>query len=429
MISNEAKRQAILHWKKLLNFVDANAYSDFYRERFRAAGFDHEKDFATLSDISKIPFLTRADLMTAGDTRLCFVPEEQVEIVAATSGTSSNNPLLAYHVPDPDNMGVYEMNTTRRMLILMHPTRAGHILQRLNRMKLRGLIGDIHNLPMTLMLAARVGIEEVYTTPTLAIMARKYFDQQPELLRRLQCIRLVGEPFTPHKKQLLHQLYPGIEINGRYGSAEADRIAHQCEPQGRTDANEVVYHIIPSSFYYEIVDLESDTEVPRGNKGELVITTFSNLGTPLIRYRTGDLATLHERDCVCGQHGPLLEIHGRVTSDSVRAGGFDFKIEMVDEVMLRLRHIVHSDFEVRIFEDYLNDKPNLRVVLNLSLLPGVSDNRFTRESVIREFQDHWRISPTMSFKTAMSHGLFHSLDVEFIEFPYSAKPIMKIVLN
>lgn len=426
----QINKTTLSKWQKLLHFVDKNNFSDFYHDRFATINFTPEKDFTSLNDITKIPFLTRADLMQAGDNQLCFVPKEQVEIVAATSGTTSNNPLLVCHVPNPDNLGVYQMNTSRRMLVLMHPTRAGHILQRLNRMKLFGLIGDTQNIPMTLTLAARVGIEEIYTTPTLAILMRKYFDNNQEFLSQLKCIRLIGEPYTSRKKALLHELYPGLEINGRYGSAEADRLAQQCEHLGRPSAtNQVFYHTISESFYYEIIDPETKKNLSFGEKGELVITTFSNLGTPLIRYQTGDLATIHQNTCSCNSPEPLLEIHGRVADDSIRAGGFDLKVEMVENPMLRLRHLIKPDFEIYLSEEYVGTRPNLAVELHLSLLEGISETSFIHEEIIREFENHWSISPTMSLKNAINHNLFQPLKVKFVKFPYAAKPIKRILLK
>ncbi len=105
----------------------------------------------------------------------------------------------------------------------------------------------------------------------------------------------------------------GCPVANGYGGRDAGFIAHQC-PEGGM-------HITAEDIIVEIVDKEGAIQRP-GEAGEVVITHLATREFPFVRYKTGDIAVLDDRDCSCGRGLPLLkDIQGRTTDFIVAADG------------------------------------------------------------------------------------------------------------
>lgn len=416
------------NWRNLLDFVDSNKHSNFYRERFQEANFDYKSDFKSLDDVSKLPFLTKAQLLEAGEDNLRFVPEEEVERVSTTSGTTSKKPLILFQARNPKIKDRHN-ESGRRALILFSPLRGGQLLQRARFREQYAILGDIHNIPTSFEIASRMRIDQLFTTPTVAILARKYLDNFPKFAENLKHLRIAGEVLTPEKRRVLQELYPNLTITMSYSSSEQSRMAIQCDHLSDPAITTVMYHPLYYSHYFEIIDPASGEPVPMGERGELVVTNFQNLGSPLIRYRTGDLANFVEQECACGEPGPLLQIWGRVAEDSVRAGGFELRREMLEVPILRLKEFIRNDFEAHISEKFEAGKPSLKIELHLALQTGLLDTPLNKQRVEKEFSDHWRLSPTLSLAQAIKSGLVKEFSVKFVEFPHNAKAIERMILD
>ncbi len=217
-------KDALTKWQELLSFVYDNKRSDFYRRRFDQVEFNPTRDFHSLTDISKIPLLSKSELVDAGAVdKLLFVPEEEVLAISSTSGTTSGTPLTTFLSPSKHATRTKAFSDINRAMIIFAPLRISQVQY---LMQLRGqltLLGDVHNLPATAALAARTGVRSLTLTPSLAILFRKYVEAYPALAMNLECLSLVGEALAPAKKQLLKKLYPGIHLYSTYASSESGR--------------------------------------------------------------------------------------------------------------------------------------------------------------------------------------------------------------
>lgn len=405
-------------WKELLRFAYDNELSSFYKDLYGKTGFDPEKDFISIEDIKKIPTLSKKDLISVPPEQLCFVPQSEVLSVSATSGTTSGTSLLTFQSPSTfaGQATALEHADYGIDMLLFNPIRAGALLYYYNQRKQATILGDIHNLPMSCAIAGQAQVRTITTTPTMAIILKKYIDAQPALAKSLKYLRLGGEVVSASKKEYLRSLYPNLEIFTVYSTSELGRPASQCVHLSRNDA-ETLYHPNYAAYHLEITD------------DELVVTDFSNKATPLIRYRTGDLAKFVDNACPCGAAGPLLLLQGRANRDSVRAGGFEIRRDMIEKPILKLQDIIKADYEVHVYEKYIEEKPFLRLMLNLALNEGIGDTEEAREKIIRTFADELRFSPTMSFRQAMEAGLFAAPEIEFVTFPAKAKATENIILH
>jgi phenylacetate-CoA ligase len=404
-------------WSDLLAFIYTNQHSSFYRGHYTKAGFDPVQDFKGLKDLSVIPCVTKQDLLSVPCEQLRFVPESDVRSISSTSGTTSGTPLLTYYSPTEltEQTLKPEHSDFGTTLLLFGPMRAGSVLHSYHQRNQVAILGDVHNLPASCAFAAHAGVRTITTTPTLAIILKKFIDAQPALAKNLRYLRLGGEVMSPAKKAYLQNLYPGVTLFSVYASSEVGWAAFQCIHLAQEDT--ILYHPNLSGFHIEIVD------------DELVVTDFNNQATPLVRYRTGDRARWMDRTCPCGKPGQLLSLEGRIDYDSIRAGGFEIRRDMIEIPILKLQHLIMGDFEAHVYETYNGEKPSIRMVLRVALQQSTPDSMETKRTIIEEFNRSFRFSPTLSFQQAQEMNLFQPLEIEFVEFPNKAKATQKIILH
>ncbi len=117
----------------------------------------------------------------------------------------------------------------------------------------------------------------------------------------------------PKMREVISRVFDAPVLN-RYGSREVGDIACSCrEADG--------LHVTPLNHYVEILD-EDGTPVPRGEVGQVVVTSLTNRAMPLLRYRIGDMAAISETPCQCGRPWPVLEeVTGRRTDVFVAPDG------------------------------------------------------------------------------------------------------------
>ena len=95
-----------------------------------------------------------------------------------------------------------------------------------------------------------------------------------------------------------------------------------------------VLHVIESAYYAEVIDPATGKSLPTGQLGELVLTTLGRTGSPLLRYRTGDLVKADLQPCSCGRSDLALigGILGR-TDDMIVVRGVNVYPSAVEEII------------------------------------------------------------------------------------------------
>ena len=129
------------------------------------------------------------------------------------------------------------------------------------------------------------------------------------------------------------------------------------------------YHMREHELLIEIVDPESGAAMAPGEIGEVVFTTLTRRGLPLIRYRTGDISRIVPGACPCGS--PLLRlerIHGRI-ADKVA-----LTIAHIDELLFGRPEVI--DFSAR-----LRPTPKPTLQLDIATLPGSGDPQTLRAAI------------------------------------------------
>jgi phenylacetate-CoA ligase len=142
---------------------------------------------------------------------------------------------------------------------------------------------------------------------------------------KLKAIVTTSEVLTETQRTLIEEVF-STRVFNEYGSGELGTVAHECEHGS--------LHLSAENMIVEVLD--GDRPCEPGRVGELVVTELHNLAMPLIRYRTGDFASLSDRPCRCGRTLPVIEnLHGRA----------------YDTIRNRAGRVFHAEFLMYIFEE------------------------------------------------------------------------------
>lgn len=168
-------------------------------------------------------------------------------------------------------------------------------------------------------------------TPTYALHLAEVASMENIDLKTsaVETIIVAGEPggSLPHVRNRITELWNGAKLFDHYGMTEVGPVAYQ-------DPNrEDIMRIIENSYFAEVVNPQTGEPVRSGDVGELVLTPLGRLGSPLLRYRTGDLVKpieIEEKSEI--RMGLEKGILGR-SDDMIVARGVNLYPSAVDDVV------------------------------------------------------------------------------------------------
>jgi phenylacetate-CoA ligase len=187
-------------------------------------------------------------------------------------------------------------------------------------------------------------------TPSYALhLAEVAAREQVDLSRsHVRVIMVAGEAggSIPATREQIQRLWPGARVSDHHGMTEVGAVSYECPAQPCR------LHIIDWAYLAEVIDPETLRPVPIGTPGELVLTTLKRVGSPLLRYRTGDLVKIaaHHKEnapCACGTFNTTLEggILGR-SDDMVVVRGVNVYPTAVEQIVRQFREI--AEFRAQI---------------------------------------------------------------------------------
>jgi phenylacetate-CoA ligase len=183
-------------------------------------------------------------------------------------------------------------------------------------------------------------------TPTYAMRLREVAAEgkMDFAASQVQRIIVAGEPggSIPATRAFIEGLWPGARVFDHHGMTEAGPVTFECPAQPG------VLHVMENAYLAEVIDPVAGKGVQAGQSGELVLTTLGRTGSPLLRYRTGDLVkTSRDTVCVCGRSELALEggILGR-TDDMVIVRGVNIYPSAVEEIIRACGGVAEYQAEV-----------------------------------------------------------------------------------
>jgi phenylacetate-CoA ligase len=326
--------------QKLVALVYRNV--PFYREKMQALDIN-PADIVDIEDIGKLPFTTKQDLRDNYPYGLqCAAPSEIVR-VHASSGTTGNATIVGYTRRDIE---VWAEGMARALTaygvgrgdtfsvsygygLFTGGLGAHYGVERIGAAVVPASTG---NTEKHLKLIKDLGVTGIACTPSYALYLAETMERMG--IKKEDLNLRVGafgaEPWTENMRQEIQQRL-GVKGYNLYGLSEVcgPGVSYECEAQNGS-------HICEDHFYPEIINPETLEELPIGQTGELVFTTLTKEGMPLLRYRTRDLCSLMEGTCSCGRTSVRMgRIMGR-SDDMLIIRGINVFPSQVESVILSM---------------------------------------------------------------------------------------------
>ncbi|GCE22473.1 hypothetical protein KDK_62730 [Dictyobacter kobayashii] len=277
----------------------------FYRQAMDA-GQIQPSQIQNLADLHKLPFTTRYDLIEHYPLGLLSVPREQLIRIHASSGTRGKAKIVGYTRHDIDIWG--EVCARSLVCAGLQP---GDILHNAYGYGLftggLGLHYGGEYLGATVVPMSSGSTQRQVTflhdmqatalccTPSYALTIAETLVALGMTAQdlHLKCGIFGAEPWTNEMRRQVEDKL-GLRALDIYGLSEiiGPGVAMECAQGHQSDQANRGLHIFEDHFLPEIVDPATDEPLPHGTEGELVFTTITKEGMPLLRYRTGDLCTL-----------------------------------------------------------------------------------------------------------------------------------------
>ncbi|WP_202125847.1 phenylacetate--CoA ligase family protein [Actinomadura physcomitrii] len=273
--------------------------------RLKEAGVAGGAD-VTLADLRRLPFTTKQDLWDGYPFEMLSVPRDQVAAVHGSSGTRGRPTLVAYTRADLDLWAAM----CARSLACAGAAPGSIVHNAYGYGLFTGGIG-IHQgavalgatvVPMSggmtdrqVRMLADLRPDILTCTPAYALRLGEAVAEAGVELPALKAGLFGAEPWSAELRTAIEDVLP-IKAMDVYGLSEVigPGVATECLQQDGLHVNE-------DHFIVETVDPATGEPVEDGAPGELVFTTPTKQALPLLRYRTGDIASLARGECPCGR--------------------------------------------------------------------------------------------------------------------------------
>ncbi|MDJ0842286.1 MAG: phenylacetate--CoA ligase [Acidobacteriota bacterium] len=313
----------------------------FYKKALDDAGVSPD-EIKGLDDLKRLPFTRKRDLRDNYPFGLFAVPMDQVIRVHASSGTTGKPTVVGYTRADIDiwaDVCARSLAASGAEPGMMFQNAYGYGLftgglgmhYGAERLGLTVIPVSGGNTARQVMLIQDFMPHVMACTPSYALTICDRLiaaGVDPENIN-LRTFILGAEPWTDEMRKSIEAKLPVNAVN-IYGLSEiiGPGVSNEC-----VEAKDGS-HVFEDHFIVEAVDPETGEQVPDGEVGELVFTTLTKEAIPLLRYRTGDRATVNRERCICGRtHARMGRILGR-TDDMLIIRGVNVFPSQIEAALL-----------------------------------------------------------------------------------------------
>jgi phenylacetate-CoA ligase len=316
-----------------------------YREKMQQAHLVPE-DIKGIEDLHKLPFTTKQDLRDNYPFGLFAVPMSEIVRIHASSGTTGKPTVVGYTRKD---LATWSEVIARTLTCAgAHRHDVVHIAYgyglftgglglHYGSEKIGATVIPISggNTQRQIQLMHDFGSTVLACTPSYALYLAEAIDESPYKREQLKLrVGVFGaEPWTENmRKEIEQKLH--IKAIDIFGLSEVigPGVSSECEYQ-------CGLHVFEDHFIPEIIDPATLEVLPEGSRGELVFTTITKEGLPLIRYRTRDLTRLNLEPCKCGRTLVRMEKCSGRSDDMLIIRGVNVFPSQIEEVLLKIEGI------------------------------------------------------------------------------------------
>ena len=329
--------------QKLVSYVYHNV--PFYRNKMQQMDIAPD-DIRSIDDIVKLPFTTKQDLRDNYPYGLQAAPQSEIVRVHASSGTTGNPTIVGYTRKD---IAVWQ-EAMARALTAYGVKREDTFSVSYGYGLFTGGLGvhyGVENIGATVIptstgntekhvrLLRDLKITGIACTPSYALYLAETLEKmglgKDDISLRVGAFG--AEPWTENMRKEIEERL-GLKGYNIYGLNEivGPGVSYECCMQNGS-------HICEDHYYPEIINPETLEQLPYGEQGELVFTTLTKEGMPVLRYRTKDLCTLMDGECECGRKTVRMgRIMGR-SDDMLIIRGINVFPSQVESVILEMPEI------------------------------------------------------------------------------------------
>lgn len=333
---------------KRLQATVARVYANvpFYKQSFDAAGIKPE-DIKSLTDLQRLPFTTKQNMRDSYPYGLFAAPMEEIVRIHASSGTTGKPTVVGYTQKDIETwselMARSFMAAGAHKGDIIHNAYGyglftGGLGAHYGAEKLGASVIPISggNTKRQIMIMQDFGSTVLTCTPSYSLyLAEEAAAEGVDIKSSKLRVGIFGaEPWSEAMRGEI-EANLGLDAIDIYGLSEimGPGVAIECieEKHG--------LHIWEDHFIPEIINPETGLPVTEGEKGELVITTITKQGIPLIRYRTRDITSISYAPCVCGRtHGRIARMSGR-SDDMLIIRGVNVFPSQIESILVRIEGV------------------------------------------------------------------------------------------
>jgi phenylacetate-CoA ligase len=337
--------RANLQSERLRKMVE-RLYSNvpFYRKKFQEAGIS-PTDIKGIEDLPKLPFTYKQDLRDNYPFGLFAVPQSEIVRIHASSGTTGKQTVVGYTRKDLDMWSecvaraLTSVGVSKKDIVQVgygYGLFTGGFGLHYGVEKIGASVIPISggNTHRQVQMMQDLKSTTLACTPSYALYLAEALKEKNALdSLKLQRGIFGAEPWTEEMRSQIQQklnikafdIYGLSEIMGPGVSCECE---HQCG-----------MHIAEDHFIAEIIDPVTLQPLPWGEVGELVFTTITKEGLPLLRYRTRDLTSITIEKCECGRTtARMFKCKGR-TDDMLIIRGVNVFPTQVESVLCEMREV------------------------------------------------------------------------------------------
>ncbi len=340
---------------------------EYYRKKMQEVGLE-PGDIQSIEDVEKLPFTTNEDLAKAYPLGLLAVPRSEIVRIHATSGTTGKPKIGAYTRRDIDiwaegvarclaMSGVSRDDTV--IISYGYGLFTGGLGAHYGAEKIGAMVIPVSTGNTTKLINMLIDFEAtaIACTPSYLLHIAETLEKQSLIDKiKLKCCICGAEPWTEEMRtQIENRLH--IKAHDIYGLTEmmGPGVASDCEYHAGL-------HVWEDHFLPEIIDPATGKHLPEGEQGELVMTTLTKEGLPLIRYRTRDLTSLKYDKCECGRTMARIQRFKGRTDDMLIIKGVNVFPTQVEAALLT---IDGTTPHYMMIVDRVNDQDTLEVQLEV----------------------------------------------------------------
>jgi len=318
----------------------------FYRETLTRAGIRPEQ-IKSLDDLRRLPFTVKQDMRDAYPYQLFAAPMADIVRIHASSGTTGKPTVVGYTRKDidvwSDLMARTFVATGVHQGDIIHNAYGyglftGGLGAHYGAERLGASVIPISggNTSRQLMIMQDFGSTVLTCTPSYSLYMAEEAREAGVDFRDLK-LRVGIFGAEPWSEDMRSEIEAKLNLDALdiYGLSEimGPGVAIEC-----IEAKQGL-HIWEDHFLPEIIDPDSGEILPEGERGELVITTITKEGIPLLRYRTRDITSLTREPCICGRtHARLARMSGR-SDDMLIIRGVNVFPSQIESILMRIERV------------------------------------------------------------------------------------------